>query len=67
MAPLTALILIYSTVAIELTLIWNGITDIYTVASTGMIIPFIAGICLLLNILYTLCKEKLVTVSYCAQ
>jgi ATP/ADP translocase len=41
---LTTLWMIWSLLAIELTLFWNGITDVYDIKSTGQLIPFITGI-----------------------
>lgn len=36
--------IIWSIIAIELTLFWNGATGIYDISSTGQLIPFIIGI-----------------------
>ena len=36
--------LIYSIIALEFTLVWNSISEIYTIRNTGQLIPFIIGI-----------------------
>ncbi|KAE9362622.1 hypothetical protein N431DRAFT_144436 [Stipitochalara longipes BDJ] len=38
------IVLIWSIVAIELMIKWNGITDVHTIQSVGQLIPFIIGI-----------------------
>jgi hypothetical protein len=35
---------IWTTLAVELTLAWNNVTDVYILASTGQLIPFVVGI-----------------------
>ncbi|GAB1320952.1 hypothetical protein MFIFM68171_11162 [Madurella fahalii] len=45
--------LVYSILGIELTLHWNGITDVYDVATTGQLIPFTIGLCGLVKIIFT--------------
>ncbi|PMD59544.1 uncharacterized protein K444DRAFT_663646 [Hyaloscypha bicolor E] len=44
--------LIYSILAIELTLKWNNVSDVYTIKSTGQLIPFIIGIAGILKVWY---------------
>jgi hypothetical protein len=44
--------LIFSVVGIELTLHWNSISGVYTINSTGQLIPFVIGLLGLLKILY---------------
>ena len=34
----------YAVVGIELMLTWNGINDVYTITSTGQLIPFVIGV-----------------------
>ena len=36
--------ILYSVVAIELTLVWNNILDIYELESAGQFIPFFIGL-----------------------
>jgi hypothetical protein len=43
--------MIWSLIAIELTLFWNGVTGIYDIDSTGQLIPFITGILSLVGLL----------------
>ncbi|KAK4233847.1 hypothetical protein C8A03DRAFT_38407, partial [Achaetomium macrosporum] len=35
-----AFIFAYSILGVELTLYWNGATDVYSIATTGQLIPF---------------------------
>jgi hypothetical protein len=42
---------------VELTLFWNGIKGVYTLNSTGQLIPFIIGIVGLLQLLHSLSVE----------
>jgi hypothetical protein len=44
--------LIYSVVGIELTLYWNSINGVYTINTTGQLIPFVIGLLGLLRVLY---------------
>ncbi|KIW57678.1 hypothetical protein PV05_02244 [Exophiala xenobiotica] len=41
---LNILYLVWAVVGIELTLIWNNVSDVYTIQSTGQLIPFLTGI-----------------------
>ena len=43
--------MVYSIVAVELTLVWNHMTEVYTVNSTGQVIPLIVGSGMLINML----------------
>ncbi|KAF2792031.1 hypothetical protein K505DRAFT_339041 [Melanomma pulvis-pyrius CBS 109.77] len=43
--------MIWSLIAIELTLSWNGVTGVYDIDSTGQLIPFITGILSLVGLL----------------
>ncbi|KAF2432371.1 hypothetical protein EJ08DRAFT_130734 [Tothia fuscella] len=38
-----AICIVWTIISVELTLYWNGITDVYTLNSTGQLIPFIIG------------------------
>lgn len=51
---LSVLILVYSTIAVELTLVWNSVSGVYTVSSTGQVIPLIAGLGLFINAIWKL-------------
>ena len=42
-ASVEAIVLIWSVWSVELTLAWNSVTNIYSIAATGQLIPFIAG------------------------
>ena len=46
--------IIWSIAAIEFTLVWNNMQDIYNVSSTGQLIPFIVGLAGLLKTLFSL-------------
>ncbi|KAE8443223.1 hypothetical protein EG329_002091 [Mollisiaceae sp. DMI_Dod_QoI] len=54
-------ILIYSVVSIELLLKYNKITDVYTILSTGQIIPFIIGIASLWRTVWTIVVRAIQT------
>ena len=43
---------IYSILAIELTLKWNNVSNVYTVNSTGQLIPFVIGVAGFLKVFY---------------
>lgn len=43
--------IIWSIIAVELTLKWNGATGIYDVKSTGQLIPLITGVLSLIGLL----------------
>ena len=43
--------MIWSLVAVELTLYWNGVTGVYGIDSTGQLIPFITGVLSLVGLL----------------
>jgi len=36
---------VFSVLSIELTLAWNSISDVYTIKTTGELIPFVIGVC----------------------
>lgn len=38
--------------ATELTILWNGISDVDEIASTGQLIPFVVGIEMFVRVLY---------------
>lgn len=46
--------IIWSIAAIEFTLVWNKLQNIYNISSTGQLIPFIVGLAGLLKTLYSL-------------
>ena len=43
---------IYAILAIELTIVWNGIGGVYTIQSTGQLIPFVIGLVGLFKVLH---------------
>ena len=49
--------------AIELTLKWNDITNVYQLNTTGQIIPFVIGLSLFANVCWRLLDSK--RVSHC--
>jgi hypothetical protein len=49
---LSVLSLIYSVLGIELTLYWNHIRDVYTINTTGQLIPFVIGLAGLAKVIY---------------
>ena len=51
-----AVVLIYTTLAVKLTLKWNYVTDVYTVASTGQIIPLVGS---LLLVVYAVWESRI--------
>jgi uncharacterized membrane protein len=48
-STLSWLALIYSILAVELTIKWNGISDVYEVRSAGQLIPLVIGVAGLLK------------------
>ena len=52
---------VYSIIAIELTLKWNHISDVYEVASTGQIIPLITRAAALVTVLWKLTEDLVVS------
>ena len=50
--------LLWAIAAVELSLYWNQITGVYTIDSTGQLIPFIIGIVGLLRLFHGLSVEK---------
>lgn len=53
-----ALMGIYCIIGIELTIKWNNISDVYTIASTGQVIPFVIGLLGLVTSVYTVADER---------
>lgn len=49
---------VFTIISVELTLIWNNITDIYTVKSTGQLIPFIIGLVGFVRIIHELSVRR---------
>jgi hypothetical protein len=54
---INALALIWSVLGIELTLYWNSISGVYTIKSTGQLIPFVIGLTGLLKIVWGAVEE----------
>lgn len=48
---------LWSVLAVELTLVWNHVEGVYTVKSTGQIIPFVAGLGILVRMFWILRDE----------
>jgi hypothetical protein len=53
-----ALFLIWAIIAVELCLIWNQVTLVYTLNSTGQLIPLIIGVVGLLRLIQGLSVNK---------
>lgn len=47
----------YTALAVELTLAWNNVTNVYILGSTGQLIPFVVGVLGLLQNLYLVTKQ----------
>ena len=58
MPLISFMILLWTVLAIELTLYWNSITDIYSVNSTGLFIAFIVRLGTLLSLLWKLSQKS---------
>lgn len=52
-----------SILAIELTLLWNNVADVYSMSSTGQLIAFVVGLGPLITTVYRVLKETAKTVS----
>lgn len=50
--------IIWTIISVELTLYWNQITDVYTLRSTGQLIPFIIGVFGFLSLLHSVSVER---------
>jgi ABC-type multidrug transport system fused ATPase/permease subunit len=50
--------LVYTIIGIELMLVWNEITDINSIASIGQLVPFIAGLIPLCEVILDLLGSK---------
>lgn len=50
--------MLWAVVAVELTIAWNNVTGVYTLESTGQLIPVIIGVVGLLRVLHGLSVEK---------
>jgi hypothetical protein len=48
---------IISILAIELTLLWNNIEEVYSISSTGQLIAFVVGLGPLITTIYEVLKE----------
>ncbi len=48
----------YSILSVELTLVWNSVTDVYNVKSTGQIIALVVGLGILVKVLWLLRHRK---------
>jgi hypothetical protein len=53
-----AIFLIWAIIAVELSLFWNQVTIVYTLNSTGQLIPLIIGLVGLLRLLHGLSVYK---------
>lgn len=51
-ATLTLMTIVRFVIAVELTLRWNAVANVYDVASTGQLIPFVIGLLGLLRALH---------------
>jgi hypothetical protein len=50
--------LVWAVVAIELTLVWNHVSGVYSLTSTGQLIPFVIGLVGLLRLIHGLTVER---------
>lgn len=48
----------WSVLAVELTLVWNSVKEVYTVKSTGQIIALVVGLGILVKVLWLLRHGK---------
>jgi hypothetical protein len=48
---------VWAILSIELTLVWNNISGVYNVTSTGQLIPFVIGVVGLLRLVHGLSVE----------
>jgi hypothetical protein len=55
---------VFTSIAIELTLAWNSVSNIYVLGSTGQLIPFVVGILGLLRILHLIAVGMSETVGH---
>jgi hypothetical protein len=44
--------LVFSIIGIEMTLYWNSISNVYTINTTGQLIPFVIGLVGLAKVIY---------------
>lgn len=51
-------VLIWTIVSIELTLVWNKIDDVHSIASTGQLIPFVTGITGILRVIWVYVGQR---------
>jgi len=54
---------IWTTLAVELTLGWNNVTEVYILGSTGQLIPFVVGVLGLLRNIHLIIVRRLEQVS----
>jgi hypothetical protein len=47
-----AICIVWMAISVELTLLWNGISGVYTLDSTGQLIPFIIGVVGFISLLH---------------
>jgi hypothetical protein len=52
-------VLIWTIVSIELTLVWNKIDDVHSIASTGQLIPFVTGITGILRVIWVYIGQRI--------
>jgi len=52
-----AIIMVWSILAVELTLAWNHISGVYTVSTVGQLIPLVIGLSGSLETIYEILKE----------
>ncbi len=50
--------IVWAIVAIELTLVWNQVSDVYDLASTGQLIPFVIAIVSFLRLCHALTVDQ---------
>jgi hypothetical protein len=50
--------MLWSTLAVELTLRWNGVSGVYGISSTGQVIPFVVGVGILVTVIWKVFRRK---------
>lgn len=55
---MNAICLVWAVLAVELSLSWNKVSGIYTIQSTGQLIPFIIGIVSFVRVVLALLESQ---------
>ena len=57
LASFGLIIMLWSVLAVELTLEWNGVSGIYSVNSTSQVIPLVVGIGIIITVIWKLSRK----------